>query len=159
MDSHVVGLGNAPTPFSAAEIHEGCPPGRQLRLRVKPEEGPPHERTIAFVDSDDDGAVQEVRRFDLSGRQLDEPERRRSSWVELQQHASFPADLTSIHATALDLAFGRFECMLYVVKAEDGEDRFWFARDLPGMPVRHESHRHGSVVSSTVMIANEVRRD
>ncbi|HSM37931.1 MAG TPA: hypothetical protein VK838_01275 [Candidatus Limnocylindrales bacterium] len=130
-----------------------------MRLRVEPEVGEPYERSITFVETDADGAVQEVRRFDPAGRQVGEPETHRSSWRELQEHASYPTDVTSIRATALDLPFGRFECMLYMVQTDDGEDHFWFARDLPGMPVRYESHRAGSVTSSTVMLSNEVRRD
>lgn len=159
VDSHVLGVGNAPTPFSAAEIREGCPAGRSMRLRIEPEQGEAYERSIAFIETDDDGAVQEVRRFDPAGRQVGEPETHRSTWLELQEHASFPTDVASIRATALDLPFGRFECMLYVVQGDAGEDHFWFARDLPGMPVRTESRRAGGVTSSTQMIFNEVRRD
>ena len=159
VDSHVLGVGNAPTPFSAAEIRDGCPAGRSIRLRVEPEDGVPFERGITFVEVDEEGAVQEVRLFDLAGRQLGEPDTHRSTWLELQQHASFPTNLTSVRATALDLPFGRFECMHYVVRTDDGADHFWFAHDLPGMPVRYESRRGAAVTSSTVMVSNEVRRD
>lgn len=148
--------GHAPTPFTAAEIREGCPRGRTMRLRVEPEGGEPYEREIRFAEVDADGAVQAVRRLDAEGGALGDPVTHRSSWLDLQAHASYPAAVTSIQPAALDLAFGTYDCLRYTVRDDDGEERYWFARALPGMPVRYESRRDGAVVACTEMVDNRL---
>ena len=148
--------GHAPTPFTAAEIRGGCPAGRRMRLRVEADGADPYERTIRFVEADEDGAVQEFQRRTADDAPEGDPVIHRSTWLELQEHASYPAALVTIEPAELVLPFGGFDCQLYTVRTDDGLDRFWFARDLPGMPARYESLRDGRVMASTVMIANEI---
>jgi hypothetical protein len=156
VDPHVLHSDHAPTPFTAAEIRRGCPAGRCMRLRVAADGAEPYERTIRFTEADEDGAVQEFQRRTADDAPDGEAVVHRSTWLELQEHASFPAELATIEPAELVLPFGRFDCQLYTVRTDVGLDRFWFARDLPGMPARYESLRDDRVVASTVMIVNEM---
>jgi hypothetical protein len=131
-DPHRLREDHAPTPFSAAEIRVGCPTGRTLRLLVEPEDGEPLVRVIRFIDTDSEGASQESGRFTTSGAPLGDPERHRATWLDLQSHASFPAAATTI--------------------VDETERVFWFARALPGMPVRFEERVSGSVRHRTTLL-------
>jgi hypothetical protein len=160
MDPHVLHPGHAPTPFTAAEIRDRCPAGRTMRLRVEPEEGEAYERRIRFVEVDEAGAVQEFTRLSASGDAVGDVVTHRSTWLDLQEHASYPAERASIEPDELELPFGRLACLRYTVDGDGDEvERFWFARSLPGMPVRYESVRGGRVVAATTMVANETGGD
>jgi hypothetical protein len=104
-DPHVLGEGLLPTPFTAAEIRRGCPPGRTIRLRVVPTDGPPYERVSRFVDCDAEGATVESWVVGDDGEQVGLATDR-SSWLDLQRHAAFPVDGTTVTDESLDLASG-----------------------------------------------------
>ncbi len=145
-----------PTPFGAADIRAGCPLGRTLRLRSETPGGESTFRQIRFVEVNADGAVQEFQATDAGGQPLGEPERHRSSWLELQQHASQPASATVIDEVELDLPFGTEACWRYTVGGSDECVTFWFAKGRAGMPVQVERHVRGELVSRSVVIADEV---
>ena len=113
-------------------------------------------RRIRFVEVDTDGAVQEFQSTDASGLPIGEPTRHRSSWLELQQHASQPASTTEIDEVDLALPFGTEACWRYTVSGREERATFWFAKARPGMPVRVERHVGGELVSRSVVIADEV---
>lgn len=156
MDPHVLHPGHAPTPFTAAEIRDGCPAGRTMRLRTERRGEPSSGRLIRFVEVDADGALQEVQQLDGRGRPVGDPVTHRSSWLDLQEHASYPAATLTIEEATIELEFGRLATLLYRVRGAAGEERFWFARDLPGMPVRYEALDGDAVTASTVMVDNSV---
>lgn len=158
-DDHRLRPDHLPTPFSAAEIRHGCPPGRTIRVREETPEQPPSFRIVRFVEVDGDGAVQEFQTIDPEGRPMGEPSRRRSTWLELQRHASQPADATTVEEATLALPFGSgaFTCWLYTVRAPDAERRFWFAKELPGMPVQVEEWSGGALAGRSTMIASETQ--
>ena len=81
---------------------------------------------------------------------------RRLSWVDLQSHASFPASVTTIDDVTIEIPIGRLDCLRYTVTGEDEVYTFWFAKDLPGMPVRHMTEIDGAVTSISTVVANEV---
>lgn len=150
-DPHVLGEGLLPTPFTAAEIRRGCPPGRTIRLRVVPTDGPPYERVSRFVDCDAEGATVESWVVGDDGEQVGLATDR-SSWLDLQRHAAFPVDGTTVTDESLDLGFGRFACRVYT---RAGGARFVFATTLPGMPVRYEIPDGAGRVAVTEMVADE----
>lgn len=156
MDPHVLHPGHAPTPFTADEIRDGCPAGRAMRLRTERKGEPPSGRLIRFVEVDADGALQEVQQLDGSGTPVGDPVTHRSSWLDLQEHASYPAATLTIEDAMLELEFGRFATLLYRVRGSEGEERFWFARALPGMPVRYEARDGDAVTAATVMVDNSM---
>jgi hypothetical protein len=154
-ESHRLRPDHLPTPFSAAEIRAGCPPGRTIRIREESPGEAPTFRRIRFTDGDAETAVHEFQATDEAGHPLGEPSLGSSTWLELQEHASQPMDATTAEEVALALPFGDFECWLYTVRAPVAELRFWFAKPLPGMPVQVEEWVEGELVGRTVMIAND----
>jgi hypothetical protein len=141
-ESHRLQSDHLPTPFSAAQIRAGCPAGRTFRR-------------IRFTRVDDERAVQEFQATDEEGRPIGEPTARQSTWLDLQRHASQPADATTVDEVTLPLSFGDFDCWLYIVRAPAAEMRFWFARELPGMPAQVEEWNGGALAGRSVMVAND----
>jgi hypothetical protein len=157
-DPHVLQPDHAPTPFTAAEIRAGCPQGRTIELLVDVAGQPSHRRTNRFVECDEEGAVVERTRFGLDGSPLGPPELGRSSWLEMQGHASTPATRTSIEPAVLTSPMGALECLRYTVVDAEQVETLWFARSMPGMPVRTESRRDGELVATVAMVSNYLPR-
>lgn len=147
-DPHVLGPGLAPTPFTAAEIRAGCPVGRVSVVRTASGLG-----SIRFAENDDDGAWIEDVDLDESGEATGPVERAHSTWLELQEHASFPAASTTIDPVDLDGPLGTLPCLRYTVQRGDVELVFWFATGLPGMPIRVERSEAGTRVVSLEVVA------
>ncbi len=133
---------DAPTPFTAEEIRAGCPPGRTVTTQTTSKDGTTVSVTT-FLEGNDVGA-----QCDFDG------ERGFVTWEGLRAHASFPADATTITEETITTALGTFDCLRYDVARESGIDRFWFAKNLPGMPIRIESEAGGLVVSTSTVTAN-----
>jgi hypothetical protein len=98
-----------------------------------------------FLETDDEGALMES-----NGQE------HRVTWLELQSHASFPADVTTITEEMIEIPLGRMECLSYRVVAHDTVSTFWFAKERPGMPVLFMTESDGAVLSTTFVIADEV---
>ena len=155
-DANRIRPDHLPTPFSAADIRTGCPLGRAIRLRSEAPGVEPTFRQIRFVEVDADGAVQEFQPTNAAGRPVGEPTRDRSSWLDLQQHASQPASATVIDEVDLALPFGTESCWRYTVSADEERVTFWFAKGRAGMPVQVEKRVGGELVSRSVVIADEI---
>jgi hypothetical protein len=153
--SHRLQPDHLPTPFSAAQIREGCPAGRSIRIREEIPGQASTFRRIRFWTVDEETAVQEFQATDQDGRPMGEATLRDSTWLDLQRHASQPAEATTLEEVTLALPFGDVDCWLYTVRAPAGEMLFWFAKDLPGMPVQVEEWIDGSLAGRSVMIAND----
>ena len=83
-------------------------------------------------------------------------QRHRVSWLDLQNHASFPAAVTSITEDVIEIPLGAMECLCYRVVSDDTVSTFWFAKDRPGMPVLFTTETNGSLVSTTFVIEDVV---
>jgi hypothetical protein len=154
-ESHRLQPDHLPTPFSAAQIQAGCPAGRTIRIREEsPGEASSFHR-IRFVEVDEEAAVHEYQATDEHGQPLGAPTLGTSTWLDLQRHASQPAEATTVREVVLALPFGEFDCWLYTVRAPAAELRFWFAKELPGMPAQVEEWVDGTLAGRTVMVANE----
>ena len=141
-DPHILREGDAPTPFTAVEIRDGCPAGR-IVTSITSEDGQETVSTTTFVEVAQYGAVLEI-----DGSQ------HRVKWTDLQMHASFPEADTLIREETITTGLGTFECLLYEVNRADEVHRFWFARDLPGMPIKRETVAAETVVSTTTVVSN-----
>ena len=145
-----------PTPFSAADIRAGCPVGRTIRLRSEATARRADLPPDPLRDVDAEYAVQEFQSTDAGGRPIGEPTLRRSSWLDLQRHASQPASATVIDEVDLDLPFGTEACWRYTVSTGDGPAAFWFSKRRAGMPVQVEKRVGGELVSRSVVTADDV---
>jgi hypothetical protein len=154
-DPHVLAPGMAPTPFTAAEIRSGCPAGRTITLLVEPATGPAWQRVNRFVDTDEVGATLQRWRVGPDGEPEGAVEASRTTWLQLQGHASYPADSVTITQDAVDLPMGTFDALRYTVEDEDGVGILWFAAAFPGMPVRYESPAPGGGLDRTTMVRND----
>lgn len=151
-DPRVLAEGLAPTPFTADQIRAGCPTGRTIRMVVEPSHAAPYVRISRFVECDEGGAtIESCRPADETGTAR-EVVSTRSTWLDLQRHAAFPATATAIERGRVELCFGTFDCAIYTL---DSGPRFWFADDLPGMPVKYEIPDGDGWVDVTTVISDE----
>jgi hypothetical protein len=153
-DPHVLAPGRAPTPFTADEIRGGCPAGRTTRLRVDVVGETAFDRVSRFVACDETGATMERSRLSLDGSPLAEPEVDRVTWRDLQAHASFPADDTTIESERIETAIGALDCLRYTVRDGATEEIFWFAKDLPGLPIHCLTRTDAQVVTTVSVVDN-----
>ncbi len=151
-DPNIVQLGHAPTPFTAAEIRDGCPAGRTVGMLIEPRDGDPYLTLNRFVTVDESGADTELKSMTMDGEEIDPPVQRRTSWEEFQSHASFPAEQTVIASEVLETPMGDLKCKKYTVTDGPTSDTYWFATDKPGMPVKVETVAPGGVAYRMRMI-------
>jgi hypothetical protein len=153
-DPHIVEPGHSPTPFTADEIRAGCPPGRNILLSVVRTGEPEKRRDIRFVACNEVGGTQRSANLDIAGRPIDEPSTVTTTWESLQAHASFPAERTTITRETITTPLGELDCLRYDVRGDDSHGTYWFAVDLPGMPVRYTEQVDGEIISTVTMIDN-----
>ena len=154
-DPHALEPGHHPTPFTAAEIRAACRLGRTVRQVIEVEGEPPTSRVQEFVEVDDEGATRLVYAVAPDGTRSGAT-RSRATWLDLQHHASMPIDTTTIDEVVLDSPMGPLDCLRYTRRDGDATDVFWFARAMPGMPVRTERVEGGRVVERVTVLANEL---
>jgi hypothetical protein len=124
-------------PFSADEIRDEWGPGFQILMRRTYPERIQIERWTV-VSADDEGVEIEYATILDDGSLEGEPTIARSGWVELRDHASFPAAHSTREWVSRETALGNFKGWLYRV-AEPGAavvNEFFFVPELPGAPVQ-----------------------
>lgn len=147
-DAHVLAPGLAPTPFTADEIRAGCPAGRVSIVRT-----PDGLRSTRFASNDEEGAWIEDTALDEHGEAVGPVERERSTWLELQEHAASPVESTTIDRAVLSGPLGTLPCLRYTVQRDEAVLAFWFAVDLPGMPIRVERTEDGTTRTTLEVVA------
>lgn len=138
-DAKILDPDHAPTPFTADEIRRGCPPGRSITIRHTNQDASEENWLTVFVEANEEGALLTNQRVTQSSEPVGEASEFRATWDELQPHASFPADITTIETESLSTPLGTFECLRYTIEEADGTKVLWFAPALPGLPVRTEA--------------------
>ena len=124
-------------PFSAEEIRDEWVPGFRLLMRRSSPEQTLIERWTV-VSADGEGVEIEYATILDDGSVEGEPTIARSGWVELRDHAAFPAAHSTREWVSRSTALGEFEGWLYRV-AEPGAavvNEFFFVPELPGAPVQ-----------------------
>jgi hypothetical protein len=157
-DPHLLGPGLAATPFTADEIRLACPAGRLVTSHAESADGTVLRVTNRYLSCDAEGAEIERTEHAPDGSVVDR-DAGRSTWLELQQHAAFPEDRTTIERTVLDGPLGPQDCLLYTVSAGPVVRRFWFATARPGMPVRVETVLDGVVTQTRHVVSYDLLAD
>jgi hypothetical protein len=143
---------HAPTPFSAEEIYKGCPSGRITKYLIEIPGKPKHFSISKFVNSSESGTDFEGYTTDLEGKRMGDKQTSHAKWIELQAHASFPEIDTTISSETIKIPAGEFACLLYTVKSTKGLKKLWFAKKLPGPPVKFEQFQEGKRVYYMVLV-------
>jgi hypothetical protein len=146
----------APYPFTVAEIRIGCPTGRTLEYRVEPAGQPAHVERWTFTPVDDDTVKVTTAKFDPVGNPAGDPTSDTAKWAELHEHAHFMHAQTKIYNESITVPAGTFEVLKYVVTNGDEVKTLWFARSLPGPPVKMEVVKGGQTVLTWTMQANKM---
>jgi len=123
-------------PFTAEQIRDEWVPGlRLLMRRTTPKETRIERWTV--ITADEVGADIEYAVIADDGSVVGQPSLELSTWIELRDHASFPADHTTREWVARTTQLGEFEGWLYRVTGDgDGTvQEFFFVPELPGAPV------------------------
>jgi hypothetical protein len=144
----------APYPFSVYDIRAGCPLGRVIEYRIETAGEPTRLERWAFTPIDLDTVSVTTTTFDPEGKPVGAPTTESAKWAELHEHARFPRAQTTISNETLTLPAGTFDVMRYVVTKGDVVKTYWFARSLPGPPVKVEVVKGGKTVMLLAMQAN-----
>jgi hypothetical protein len=154
-DPHLLSPDLLPTPFSADEIRDGCPPGRTCRTLVELADGTAHVRVSRFGEHTEDGCLYERWVESVDGVIDGEPAVSPVPWLALQRHAGFTAAVSTVAPERISTPLGELDCLRYDVR--DGEDvtTFWFAHSLPGMPVKVVEVVAGQAVETATMVSND----
>jgi hypothetical protein len=149
----------APYPYTVAEIRAGCPAGRVLEYRVEIAGAPPTVERWTFTPTVNDSVDIMTTTFDADGKQTGEPTTENDKWTALHEHARFPRDATTISSESITLPIGTLDVQRYDVKQKgaDGAETVktvWFARSLPGPPVKIEVTKAGKPAMTMTMQAN-----
>lgn len=132
-------------PFTAEQIRDEWVPGLRLLMRRTTPEGTGVERWTV-IDADDEGADIEYATIADDGTVAGEPPVERSTWIELRDHATFPAAQSTREWVSRTTELGEYEGWLYRV-ADDSAgtvQEFFFVPELPGAPVQMRIVENGT---------------
>ncbi|MBX2799320.1 MAG: nuclear transport factor 2 family protein [Myxococcales bacterium] len=141
-----------PTPFTAAQIRQAMPVGLATRWRQIGEAGE-SQVTWKVVEADEEGMTQEHL---TEGS--DAAPRTSASWVQLRDHARFPAAHTEVVDEVVDTALGPLPCRRYTVTRDDEVTTFWFSPSHPGPPLRYTSTKGDTVTLVHELVSREEPR-
>ena len=151
--------GHAPTPFTPDQIREGCPSGRVSTFSFESAERGKGLLVFRFEDADAEGVSFTVEVLDEKRKSVAPARTSRSTWADLQSHASHEAAHTHVRDEVVEVPAGSFACLVYEVRDPDAEGevmtRYDFARTLPGMPIRVIQTKGGEVVSRQELLTDE----
>ncbi|MFN7941051.1 MAG: hypothetical protein U0X73_05605 [Thermoanaerobaculia bacterium] len=136
-----------PRPFTAEQIRDEFAPGTVIELTRRTPAGETRQRWTV-VAADVGGVSIEYADLDATGHVDGTPKIERSTWVELRDHASFPADRSTREETRRDTALGDLSGWLYTVRdaAAGTVSELFFAASLPGPPVEMRVTKDGKTV-------------
>jgi hypothetical protein len=143
-------------PFTAEQIRDEWRPGLTLVLHFNYPDRQEWQRWTVLA-ADADGAEIAYLPLDAQGQPAGMAERAPSSWVDLRDHALFPAAEARRERASRETAFGELEGWLYRVHDPQAESvtEFFFADDLPGAPVWMETRSGEQVILTVNQIARQ----
>ena len=137
--------GQAPRPYTAAQIRETHPDGTLLRIAIR-QQGQEFVQFMRFENGDDEAVdvVTWVERPD--GEPMGPKTTQHATWTELRDHAAFDAAKTERVRSRCEVGAGTFACWKYTVAGADSAapvSHFHFADERPGPPVLFVMERDG----------------
>ena len=156
-EARVLEKGFAPTPYSLGQLRDGCPSGLRATYRVEEPLRDAHLLLLAFDACNDIGLEFSSADLSLEGEVTGVPHASRMTWADLQAHHSTPAADTVITRATVTVPAGIFDCALYTVTREledggEGQEKLWFAFDVPGLFVRRLSRVDGELVREITLL-------
>ncbi len=151
------GFSEAPHPFTAEEIRAATREGRTYTFRVEAVGQPVTWREMRFTDVTDEGCTITHRQW-TEGEQPEEMPSHTQTWEELWSHATYPAELSTLVEETITVPAGTYACTRYDVLSTGSKllsTRAWFARELPGAPVKLEAYEDGELQITTVLEKHE----
>ena len=123
-------------PFTADEIRDEWVEGFRLLIRRTTPEGGSVERWTV-LSADGEGAEIEYATLDEDNN-VSESAVRTATWVELRDHASFPAATATREWITRSTDLGTYDGWLYRVSGNDGAsvEEYFFVPSLAGAPIQ-----------------------
>ena len=123
-------------PFTAEQIRDEWVEGLEIKIRRWTPEAEIFEMWTV-VAADAEGVDIESVVYGTDGVPREEPSVQRSGWVELRDHATFPAGAATRESTVRQTPLGELAGWLYTVPGPTAGsvNEFFFAESLPGAPV------------------------
>ncbi len=149
----------APPPFTADQIRAATRPGRTylFRLTLPGRSQGPLLREMRFVHAHSQGGQLSTRTLNADRSPRGEATVNTFTWAELVSHASYPKDATTVTAVSHTVPAGTFDCLRYEVRQEQTVIVAYFAKALPGAPVRHTLTEGGKLRSEMVLTEHKAR--
>ena len=148
----------APVPFPPGSLAASIRAGAAMVFRVEEAGKAPYLQRMLFATVNAQGCAFENTILDLDGTAQGEPRTAQVSWDALERHAQFPRAHTTISEQSIEIPVGRFDTLVYQSRSEkDGRavvTTRWFAKALPGPPVKMAMHVDGALAMSMVLIEN-----
>lgn len=151
--SNIMQEGHAPTPFSAEEIRATCTTST-IKYLVEMKGREDTYQITEFINISESGSYFNEITTDKNGKVQRRRRKNYAEWTDLQEHASFPEENTTITTDKIKLKPGEFECFVYTVKTGDRLTKLYFAKKLPGPPVYYEKFNKGESVFRMYLISN-----
>jgi hypothetical protein len=136
-----------PRPFTAEQIRDEWVVGFNLTMLRKKYERDVYQRWTVVAANADSLQIEYVT-VDADGEPVAVPVVRSTTWVELRDHAAFPAASATREEVTRDTPLGTLDGWLYTVR-EDQQGtvtEYFFAKQYPGAPVQTRTTREGEFV-------------
>jgi hypothetical protein len=139
--------GLLPWPFTAEQIRDEMVVGFEAMVSTRTQ-GREELLRWRVVAADDEGVGIEFTPVDAAGEPVGDSVVQHSGWIELRNHASFPAERSSRKRTVRQTQLGELDGWLYTIVDEEvgSVSEFFFALDYPGAPVHMRVVRNGETV-------------
>ena len=122
-----------PTPFSAEQIRDAWVADFWVDTRTRQGDEESLSRTVVTSWSETGATMTEQAVVD--GALTGKPTEYTVTWVQLRDHATFPASAATRERVRRETTLGAHDGWLYVLEAEGKRSEFFFADAFPGPPI------------------------
>lgn len=150
---------NPGKPFQAGEIYEFAKPGMTYVWEMENRGNVSYRRTVFREVNRQNARIQETM-LDHNqsviavpdGTANSNPRLSRPTWQELAAHGDISAEHRR-RTTTIDTILGPMEVWEYEIGYSDPGDvsRLYFAKDMPGAPIRYEQFENGQMIVSMTL--------